>query len=178
MVAAGAEALAMPCNTAHHYASAIRAVSTVPFLDMIDLSAARAAARVGPGGTVGILASPAVQLTGLFDAALARHGALSIYPVDQSALLGAIREIKQQGPTENAKRVLSDAAGRLAIANAGVQLVACSEFSLLAQFLDADFAILDTLDVLVDEIVRFAQGGAGALRGVADTTRAENITAQ
>ena len=43
--AAGAEALAMPCNTAHHYAPAIRAAATVPFLDMVALSAAQAASR-------------------------------------------------------------------------------------------------------------------------------------
>ncbi len=37
--AAGVAALAMPCNTAHHYASRIRAAVSIPFLDMIELSA-------------------------------------------------------------------------------------------------------------------------------------------
>jgi len=70
----------MPCNTAHHYTPAIRAAATVPFLDMVASSAAQAASRAGPGGRVGILASPAVRLTKLFDAALARYGAEAIYP--------------------------------------------------------------------------------------------------
>ncbi|WP_372837368.1 aspartate/glutamate racemase family protein, partial [Puniceibacterium confluentis] len=47
LVAGGAEALAMPCNTAHHYAEAIRAAVTVPFLDMVALSVAHAAALAG-----------------------------------------------------------------------------------------------------------------------------------
>ncbi|MBD3766209.1 MAG: aspartate/glutamate racemase family protein, partial [Rhodobacterales bacterium] len=54
LTAAGAQALAMPCNTAHHYAPAIRAAVDLPFLDMVALSADRAAALAGPGGAVGI----------------------------------------------------------------------------------------------------------------------------
>ena len=37
---AGAEALAMPCNTAHHFVPAICAATTVPFLDMVAAAAA------------------------------------------------------------------------------------------------------------------------------------------
>ncbi len=36
--AAGAEALAMPCNTAHHYAPAIRQATAIPLIDMVALS--------------------------------------------------------------------------------------------------------------------------------------------
>ncbi len=61
LVAGGAEALAMPCNTAHHYAPAIRSAVTVPFIDMVDLSVTKAAKLAGPDGQVGILASPAVR---------------------------------------------------------------------------------------------------------------------
>ena len=42
---AGAEALAMPCNTAHHFAGAIRSAVDIPFIDMVSLTASRAAAR-------------------------------------------------------------------------------------------------------------------------------------
>ena len=41
LVFGGAEALAMPCNTAHYYAPAIRAAVAVPFLDMIELACDR-----------------------------------------------------------------------------------------------------------------------------------------
>ena len=58
-------ALAMPCNTAHHYAPAIRAAVNVPFLDMIALSVRHARALVPQGqSAIGILASPAVQKVG------------------------------------------------------------------------------------------------------------------
>ena len=43
LAAGGAEAVAVPCNTAHHYAPTIRAAVDLPFLDMIELSVDRAA---------------------------------------------------------------------------------------------------------------------------------------
>lgn len=153
---AGAEALAMPCNTAHHYAPAIRAAAGVPLIDMVALSA-EAAARVGQGGRVGILASPAVQRIGLFDAALSPHGLQAVYPADQAALLGAIRAIKREGTSPAARTALAAAARDLRQQGASVQLVACTEFSLLADAARDEAEVIDTLDVLVAGIVRFAR---------------------
>ena len=65
----------MPCNTAHHYADAIRAAVAVPLLDMITLSVAHAASLAARGGVVGVLASPAVRKVGLFRRPLARAAA-------------------------------------------------------------------------------------------------------
>ena len=45
LVAGGATALAMPCNTAHHYLPAIRSAVRVPFLDMVELSVAQRFAK-------------------------------------------------------------------------------------------------------------------------------------
>ncbi len=169
---AGAEALAMPCNTAHHYAPAIRAATTVPFLDMVALSCAQAASRTGPGGRVGILASPAIRLTKLFDTALAHHGAMAIYPADQDALLAAIRDIKRQGRARSAIDTLAKASLELANEGAQVQLVACSEFSIVANTLAEELGAIDTIDVLVAAIVRFATGTAETLPASGRTTGA------
>lgn len=97
LVAGGAQALAMPCNTAHHYAGAIRAAVAVPLLDMIALSVAHAASLVPRGGVVGILASPAVRRVGLFEAMLAEHGLTALYAQEEAAMLAAIRQIKAEG---------------------------------------------------------------------------------
>src|SRR3954454_1661789 len=136
---------------------AIRAAATIPFLDMVTLSAAQAASRAGPGGRVGILASPAVRLTKLFDAALARYGAEAIYPADQNAMLAAIRDIKRQGRAQSAIDTLAGAGRELASEGARVQLVACSEFSIVSDTLADELGVIDTLDALVAAIVRFAK---------------------
>lgn len=162
LVAGGAEALAMPCNTAHHYAPAIRAAVDVPFLDMIALAADRAAALAGPGGRVGILASPAVRKVGLFDAPLTGRGLTPLYPEDEAALLSAIRRIKVEGPCRAAREALHVASADLAARGAGVQMIACTEFSLIADAVADTTTAFDTLDCLVAAIVDFAGATAAA----------------
>lgn len=156
LVAAGAGALAMPCNTAHHYAPAIRAAVAVPFLDMVEASADEAARLAGQGRTIGILASPAVRKVGLFDAPLARRGLTALYARNEPALLAAIRRIKADGPHPAASRTLKTASQDLLARGADVQMIACTEFSLIAESVAHGAVTFDTLDILVDVIKAFA----------------------
>lgn len=156
LVAGGAQALAMPCNTAHHYAPAIRAAVPVPLLDMIDLSVAHAASLAEAGGKVGILASPAVRRVGLFDNALARYGLTGIYAQDEAATLATIRQLKAQGAQPEARRQLAAASAALRERGASVQMIACTEFSLVPEAVDPSVTAFDTLDRLVAEIVSFS----------------------
>lgn len=156
LVAEGAEALAMPCNTAHHYLPVIKAAVEVPFLDMIDLSVAKAVGLAGPDNPVGILASPAVQKIGLFDAAFAKLGVQPLYHSDEAAMLGAIRRIKAAGPEPAVGPVLRAASQELLQRGARVQMIACTEFSLFADATADGVTAFDTLDVLVSAIKEFA----------------------
>ncbi|MDG3042221.1 cysteate racemase [Roseicyclus marinus] len=158
--AAGAGALAMPCNTAHHYADEIRAAVTIPFLDMVAASARRARGIAGQGGRVGLLASPAVAQVGLFDRVLADEGLEVLHPQDGAALLSAIRAIKAHGPDAAARATLRRASEALLARGASVQLIACTEFSLIPDAVAPGVMALDTLDVLVEEIVGFAHASA------------------
>lgn len=154
---AGATALAMPCNTAHHYALAITAAVSIPFLNMVALSVDRAAGLLPAGASVGILASPAVRMAGVFDAELDRAELTALWPANAGRMLAAIRLIKAQGVTPQAQQTLSEAATELTDQGAGLLCVACSEFSLLAPALTASVPILDTIDVLAEAIHRHSQ---------------------
>ncbi|MCX7286427.1 MAG: amino acid racemase [Rhodobacterales bacterium] len=156
LVAGGAEALAMPCNTAHYYADEIRAAALVPFLDMVALSVAHAAAVTGPGATVGILASPAVRKVGLFDERLAAVGLKALYATDEGAMLSAIRQIKTDGPQPAARATLRAASQGLLDRGAATQMIACTEFSLIADAVSPKATVFDTLDLLVEAIKEFA----------------------
>ena len=153
--AAGAEALAMPCNTAHHYADTIAAAVPVPFLDMVALSATQARARAGEGARVGILGSPALRRVDVFGPALERAGLHPVYPSDGDALLASIRSIKAKGANPVARETLAAAAAELEAKGARLQIVACTEFSLITDALQR-FQHMDTLDILVSAITEFA----------------------
>ncbi len=161
LVGAGAEALAMPCNTAHHYAGAIRSAVKVPFLDMVDMSVIKAAGLAGFDGKVGILASPAVRKIGLFDARFAKYGVQPIFPSDEAAMLAAIRQIKALGPGPEAESVLQAASEELLGQNAQVQMITCTEFSLIPNATAKGVTAFDTLDVLVAAIKDFALSRGG-----------------
>lgn len=171
LVAYGAEALAMPCNTAHHYAPAISAAVDVPLLNMVEVSIAQAAALVGPDRTVGILASPAVKEVGLFDAALSKWKLTGLYASDEPEMLAAIRQIKADGPQPTAQNILQAASQDLLERGAKVQLIACTEFSLIAESVAQNVVAIDTLDALARTITEFAlEKNAGIRLGLKKAT--------
>lgn len=152
----GAEALIMPCNTAHNFADTIRAAANIPFIDMIEETASTLASMPEQPKTVGVLASPAVRITGVLDRALEPHGLSTIYPTDDDSVLSIIRMIKANGPSESATALLTEAATALERSGVDVILVGCTEFSLLTNRLRTKAPVIDTLDVLVDRAVAFA----------------------
>lgn len=154
--AAGAEALAMPCNTAHYYAPAIMAATPLPFLHMVELTAERIAGMVPAPHRVGLLGSPALKIIGLYDRVFAARGIDAIYPVDQDAMLRAIRMIKANGDDASARKILGDAARELRDQGAGVLLIACTEFSIITDAVAGTLPLVDSMDVLVDAIIAFA----------------------
>jgi aspartate racemase len=125
----------------------------------VDLSVAKAAGLARSGGKVGILASPAVRQIGLFDARLAALGIQPIYPGDEAALLAAIRQIKAVGPGSEAQGLLRAASAELLGLGARVQMIACTEFSLIPDATVPGATAFDTLDVLVAAIKDFAFAG-------------------
>ena len=153
--ACGAQALAMPCNTAHYYADAIRAAVTIPFLDMVRLCADKIITDTAPGATIGMLASPAVRITGLFDRALEGSERAPIYLDDDQPLLALIRHIKRHGGDARAQEDMARISQAFVERGADMLLIACTELSLVSQAAPAGTA-LDTLDVLAKACVAFS----------------------
>lgn len=149
-----ASALAMPCNTAHHYKSEIVESVHIPFLDMIELTASRL--KNMSIKSAGILASPAVQQTGIFDQAFSNNGITTLYPANQIELLEAIQNVKKVGDNSSSRSILVDSAEELVISGADILLVACSELSIIADELKDSHCLLDTIDVLAEEIIKFS----------------------
>jgi len=153
---AGAEALAMPCNTAHHFTDTIRAATPLPFLDMVAASVTAARSHAAGATSIGILGSPALRRIGVFDRAFAGSGLSPLWPEDEAALLAAIRQIKAGLQHDEARATLHRASAELLGRGARVQLIACTEFSLIANPTVTGALPVDTLDLLVGLIRGFA----------------------
>lgn len=156
---AGAEVLVIPCNTAHHYLPVVQAAVRVPVLDVVSLTASRLASLDPPVMRVGMLASPAVRLVGLFDQRLSEHGLDPHYPDEagQSAVFEIIRAVKAAGVTEARLQAYDHAARNLVESGVDALLIACTELSVLPPPA-AGVPVVDTLDVLVDAVITAARG--------------------
>ena len=156
LAAAGAEGLAMPCNTAHHYAPVIADATPLPFLNMIELTAATLAAR--GARRVGLLASPATRLARVFEAPFAAHGLIPVALADDGELLAIIRAVKAGEDSTSLAPRLAGEAETLIRDGADHLLVACTELSLISDVLPDAVPRTDSLDCLTEAIVSFARG--------------------
>lgn len=161
LAAAGAQALAMPCNTAHHYATAIAGATALPFLNMLEVTATALANT--KARRIGMLASPATRLTGVFAPHFARHGLSPVWLADDAPLLGVIRGVKAGEPATTLVPRLCAASAELTDAGADHLLVACTELSLLSDALPASPPRTDSLDCLAQAIIAFARGTVAAI---------------
>lgn len=152
----GAKALAMPCNTAHHYAAIIEKAVGIPLLNMVTLSSSRLHALEQPVKRVGILASPVVQTTQIFDHAFEPHGIKTVYPVNQNRMLDAIRALKIDSGDAIAQKIIEKASLELVENRADCLLIACSEISIIADTIPSSILCLDTVDILAEAIIEFA----------------------
>jgi aspartate racemase len=156
---AGAEALAMPCNTAHYYAAAIQEAVSIPLLDMVRLTVERIAAS-RPAARVGLLASTAVHRVGVYARAFEAGGLMAVLPDRQDDLMGLIRGVKRGDTGSRAAQELAAIGCELGN-QSDITLIACSELSLISGPLAAARPIVDSLDVLTEAILAFASARTG-----------------
>ena len=129
LIAAGATALAMPCNTAHFwYADLVRDCG-VPFLSIVDASIGEIGKLAKPGATIGIIATRATLTAKIFDAELLSAGYTPMLPdddmMDKRVLPGI--ELVKAGQVLEGGQLIEQAVQVLLNQGAGAVLLACTE---------------------------------------------------
>ena len=92
---AGADLIAIPCNSAHAYLQAIRGSVGIPVLDIMEEVAAAAAALVPRPRAAGLLATSGTMQARLYHRALASRGIDVVEPA-----AAAVRAALSGGPAE------------------------------------------------------------------------------
>ena len=146
---AGAEVIAMPCNTAHGQAAGIREVCAAAGIPFIDMIAETVAEVVASGATrVGVLATPGGEA--LYVSALTAAG---IEPVlldgsDREAFMALVYGVKAGDVGEPAQaRMKALAAGLVARGAEGI-VAGCTEVPLLLAQADVPVRLTDSAEVL------------------------------
>ena len=155
----GADFLAIACNTAHVYHGAVQDAVKIPVIHVIEAVVRHIREHFKPSGPIGILASPAVAMTGLYAKELEKYGLADLWPgpAQQDRLLDVIKAVKKGDKSPRVRQAYQAVSAALADKGAEIAVVACTELSALDESLPLE--TVDAAEVLAAEIVRRAKGG-------------------
>jgi len=159
---AGADFLVMPCNTAHAFVDdAIRAID-VPFVHIVEETVAEIEHEYPQVQQVGILATGACLVAGVYQDALQAAGKQPVLPVadDQRECMQLIGLIKAGDTSEDVRKRMAGLAQRLIEAGADVVIAGCTEIPLVLTRNDIKVPLISSTDVLAKRTVAFATGVA------------------
>ena len=144
------------CNSAD---AAIARSVHIPVLDMIGLSIERLAAAAPRPRRIGLLASPAVRLVGLYQKQIEQAGMVAIFPDPdhESRLLGVIKAVKSGQFGAAHEQDYEAVTQNLLDAGADALLIACTELSVIGPPANATCPVVDSLDVLVEATIATAR---------------------
>ncbi len=159
LVASGAELLAMPCNTAHHYYAELAGQVEVPVINLIEAVGDALSERFPGAVRIGLLASSAVQKIDLYGPGLARRGLEAVFPQanHQQHVMALIRAVKAKADGPESQQIVAAAIADLLAQDCDAIVIACTELSILADGVDTRVPILDAAQVLAEEVVRLAR---------------------
>lgn len=153
---AGAEVLAMPCNTAHAHADLIQRASGLPLIDMIGLGAE--AARRSGAMRAGVLATKGgLKLYREYLAARAM-GLVTLPPDSQEAFMQTIYRIKAGDRSEEVRLEMQGYAAELQGLGAEVLIAGCTEAPLVLAKGETRLELIDPGDLLARRAVGVCLG--------------------
>ena len=156
LAGAGAEVLAMPCNTAHAHAGLIQRASGLPLIDLIETGATAArdlgARRVGVLGTKG-----ALRLYREYLAAQAM-GLVTLDAERQDEFMATIYQIKGGDLGEGVRKAMAGYAADLIADGAEVIVAGCTEAPLVLSAKDVRAPFIDPGELLARRCVAVCLG--------------------
>ena len=158
LVNAGADFIIIPCNTAHYFHNTLEQLLRVPVLHMIRLSAKHVKENYPDVKRVGLQATDGTIASKLYHDAYEEYGIEVITPDDasQKTVMDAIYLDIKTGNLEKGGKLLKTVAEELVNAGSDAVICGCTEVSLVLHDGDLTVPVVDPLQVLAEEAVRYA----------------------
>lgn len=154
--AMGADFLIMPCNTAHYFYEDITQGLSIPFLHMVNETAAYIGAQFPETKKVGVLATEGTCKAGVYDKALTARGLAPLTPEPsmQQHVTDLIYGIKagEKIPIHG----FMDAVAALNAQGATCFVLGCTELSVAQKLYGFSGPFVDPLTVIAEAAIRFA----------------------
>ena len=164
---AGADYIAIACNTAHYYYEGIVNAVDIPVVNIMEETASRIASEMGKDSTVGLLATEGTVSSGVFQEYLGRHGLRTVEPLpsQQREVTALIYYGVKAGASYDPDQLLQ-LGEQLRGRGCDAVIVGCTELSVIYQALaQKPEWFYDSLDVLAERCVSIylASRNAGTL---------------
>ncbi|MGD0689246.1 MAG: amino acid racemase [Candidatus Bathyarchaeia archaeon] len=159
LVAAGADFIVMPCNTAHYWIEEIRKAVAVPIVDMIE-ETAKETVRLYPSlRTVGIMAATGTARSGLYQKQFRNLAIKTVLPTDgdQPTLMQAIYSVKGGDLSKSSTNVI-EIGQKLVKMGAEAVIAGCTELPLILKTGDLPVPIIDATQILATRAIQIARG--------------------
>ena len=176
LVAAGAEVVVMPCNTAHLWFDEVRDALGLPMLHLVDAAVDAVLAAAEAGAQVGLLATDATLASGLYINRCGAEGRTVRWLLPTAAemldqVMPGIAAVKS-GRLDEGSRLLVAAAQALRRRGACAIVLGCTEIPIVVDAQDAGVPVIDATAALARRAVDWAmrrsdtqaQRGQGAMR--------------
>jgi aspartate racemase len=156
LAGAGAEVLAIACNSAHTHARTIEEASDLPLIDMIECAAAEAqdtgAQRVGVLG--------ARQALRLYHEHLAARGLSAVFlaPEAQAEFMSVLAAVKTGDRSDAVRDRMKALAGLLEAEGARCVIAGCTEVPLVLATGDLKVPLIDSSEALARRCVAVCKG--------------------
>ena len=161
---AGADFIAIPCVTAHHFYDPLQAKIKVPILHIVEETVDYVRIHLKRVHRIGLLATTGTLRSGLFQKGFSHAKVEIILPdpdIQKTRVMAAVYGkggIKERGPTEKSKRLILDASRKLIDQGARAVVAGCTEIPLVLKDGDLSVPVVDSVEILARAAVNMAQG--------------------
>lgn len=148
----GATVVAIPCNTAHHWADALSGPDLPPILHIVDAVADRLAEILPGGAPIAVLSTEGTRAARVYERRLdPRWPILDTVPAEAAAVAHGIALVKA-GRIEAARAIFTDAVAAQRGRGAAAVVLACTE---IPAALPPGDGIVDATQALAERCVRW-----------------------
>lgn len=159
LIQGGADLIAIPCVTAHHYYNALQQAASVPILHLVGETVTSVVHEYPALRRLGLLATTGTLQSRLFEVYFEPRGFTILTPdpaVQAAAVMEGIYAVKRGEPLERPRRLIREAAEHLWARGAEAIIAGCTEVPLILQEGDLPVPVIDPTWILARAAVRRA----------------------
>jgi aspartate racemase len=156
---AGAEILAMPCNTAHYFLPQIQKEIGIPFISIIESAAAELKEKFPKAQNVVLLASLGTKKTQIYDKILIKNGfnLLNLDAELDGEIMTAIYDGVKKGKTDEFIPAFENTVNKIIFKyKPDIFISACTEIPILMEKIVCEIPAIDATSALAAAVVKAA----------------------